>query len=309
MAAAAQPRAVIDLGTNTFHLLICRLSSNGQLEELYRERRFIKLAEAGIERIGPAPYARGQAALLQFRQKMDEFGVADYRALGTAALRRAVNGAAFIAEAQTQAKIHISLISGDEEARLIAQGVSLALGPGSQKEATTYLIMDIGGGSVEFILLQKGQTLFAQSFPVGVAVLYRQFHHAEPIAIKEKAALTAFLDQQLQPLLRILKNHPADCLVGAAGTFDVLAKQAALSQPTPQTYLLEIDLFRQLHDRIVASDLEGRLQLAEVPTERVDMIVVAMLLIQYVLEAAQLQKALVSTYAMKEGALAEMMKA
>ena len=122
-------RAVIDLGTNTFHLLTADIAPNGRLTEVYRERIFVKLAADGIERIGLAPFERGISALVHFRKKLDEYKVIDFRAIGTAALRTATNGEEFVDRAMAEAGIPILLISGDEEADFITHGVLLALPP------------------------------------------------------------------------------------------------------------------------------------------------------------------------------------
>ena len=282
------------------------MASDGQLEEVYRERRFIKLAEAGIKNIGAAPYKRGQAALQAFRQKMDEYGVQRYQALATAAMRRAGNGPDFMREAEEVAEISVQVISGEEEARLIAKGVNWALG--TQLKGRS-LIMDIGGGSVEFIITEGGETYFSQSFPVGLAVLYKRFHRSEPISAEAVAELRLFLKQQLVPLSDALKQNPCLRLVGAAGVFDVMNDLFGIEQISSAAFKLEVGKLRELGELLLQADLETRQAMPEIPTERSDMIVVAMLLVEFIISLAAPEEVLVSTYALKEGALLEMKKA
>lgn len=301
---ASQPLAVIDLGTNTFHLLIAtRPDVAGHFQEIYRERRFVKLAAEGIERIGDAPYQRGLEALLHFRQIMDAHNVQQYKAMGTAALRTASNGPDFIAEALSMAQIQISSIPGSEEARLIAKGVLAALPPLTDERI---LIMDIGGGSVEFIIADRSATLWAQSFPVGVAVLRRLFHHQEPIAEMEIAAIEAFLQTELASLYAVLEQFPTQHLVGAAGTFDVVAMLMSSGRPSPNSHEIVLEKFQALYESCIKSTLAERYAMPQIPFERADMIVVALVLIKHILEKAEIKKLTVSDYSMKEGILTEM---
>ncbi len=294
-------RAVIDLGTNTFHLLIADIGPKGHLTEVYRERIFVKLAADGIDRIGAAPFERGIFALIHFRKKLDEYVTTDLRAIGTAALRTATNGEEFVEKAMKEAGIPIQLISGDEEAGFITNGVLLALPPLTGR----ILIMDIGGGSTEFIIVKDAGVLWRRSFPVGVSVLYNSFHRSDPISPADITRLKGFLTEQLAPLREALQAHPTQHLVGAAGTFDVLAERLReVSAPQhPTSYQLSLKGFIPLYERIVRADLAGRLALPDVPDERADMIVVAMILLRFVLDLAKIERITVSDYAMKEGVL------
>jgi exopolyphosphatase/guanosine-5'-triphosphate,3'-diphosphate pyrophosphatase len=211
-------KAVIDLGTNTFHLLIVAPDEQLGFREVFRERRFIKLAEGGIEYLSDAAVQRGLEALVDFKSELDRHQVVEVRAIGTAALRTARNGSAFIELVKDTTGIQIELIDGSEEARLIHLGVALATPLGTERG----LIMDIGGGSVEFIIADVEKVYWAQSFPVGVAVLYERFHKNEPISEAEQMALKAFLKEQLRPLGNALDRYPCQDLLGASGTFDVL---------------------------------------------------------------------------------------
>lgn len=293
--------AVIDLGTNTFHLLIVEFEEEG-FRELYRERRFIKLGEEGIETIGAAPYQRAVAAISAYAKKIAEWGVDQVQAFGTAALRTASNGPALMQEIRDKTGIQIQLIDGDREAALIHQGV-IQVVP-MQKEPM--LIMDIGGGSVEFIIADQEQVHWAQSFPIGVAVLYKRFHQTDPISDQQKLDLLYFLERTLQPLKSALNPPPCQSLVGASGTFDVIENMLAQEEHGPHCAEIDASRLGLVNGYIIASDLETRLAMDKMPPERADMIVVALLLLEYVCKVAGIQTIYVSAYAMKEGMLAEM---
>jgi len=293
---------VIDLGTNTFHLLIVSVNEKGETSELFRERIFVKLAEDGIEKIGKKAYLRGLQALSHFQKKLFEHQVKNINAFGTAALRTASNGLDFINAAKAESGISIQLIPGAEEARLIHIGVNQAVELGEEKG----LIMDIGGGSVEFIIADKNEVFWAESFPIGVAVLYNNFHQEEPISMKEIKVLHKHLEQTLHPLFEVLKNHQPTCLVGASGTFDVLEKTLPNAQKTTLSATINVGNFDPMYQKILKMNLAERHAEENIPPTRADMIVVALILINFILEKVAIEKILVSAYAMKEGILWEM---
>ena len=299
--------AVIDLGTNTFHLLIASAGAQSPIREHYRERQFVQLAEAGIATIGPAPYQRAIQTLMGFRKILDAHGLPpeQAKAFGTAALRTASNGPQLMAEAQAKTSIVIQTISGDEEARLIHQGVRLAT-PDSQGRL---LIMDIGGGSVEFIIAEGDQVLWARSFPIGVAVLYRDFHHSEPIAPSEVQALEQFLREALQPLRLRIQDYPTPQLVGASGTFDVLEQFVGQRPEKGTSSQIPATAFRPFYKKVLKMTLEERYGMPDMPSARAAMLPVALILVDVVMEMAATSRIIVSAYAMKEGMLKEMIQA
>ncbi len=298
--------AAIDLGTNTFHLLIAEEDGAGKIREIFRERRFVKLAEEGIGAIGLVAYQRGIDALQHYRQVLATHDVPAEQvcAFGTAALRTASNGTVFIREVQERTGIEIRLITGDREAELIYKGVILAVPPGEEP----MLIMDIGGGSVEFIIADRQGVQWAQSFPVGVAVLYKRFHGHEPIRQEEIQAIHQFLKAHLAPLREALLRFPTQRLVGASGTFDVLQFFLGEERAHALNATIPADRFYPFCRQLLNMTDTERRNLKGLPLDRVDMIVVALILIEVVLEMAGIRLITVSAYAMKEGMLFEMMR-
>lgn len=299
---ATNRMAVVDLGTNTFHLLVAESDGQAGFRHLYRYREFVRLAEGGIEEIGPEAFGRALAAIHFMQERIVEYGVSKVRASGTAALRTATNGPDFIRQVKELTGIEVQLITGIEEARLIHLGVCQAI-PATDERL---LIMDIGGGSVEFIISENKQLLWSHSFPVGVAVLYHRYHHHEPILAAEIAAVQHFLDQQLEPLHRALEQYPVQYLVGAAGTFDVIENLLATAKPTPNSAIVPLEGFFPLFYQLLNANAQERRNMESIPDDRVDMIVVAMILIDYILRLADIQRLTVSSFSMKEGMLVEM---
>ncbi len=294
---------VIDLGTNTFHLLIVEQQTEGSFKTLYRERVFVKLAEDGIKTIGNKPFQRGVDAIVHFKSKIDEYSLSKFKVFGTAALRTASNGALFTNQIKQLTDIDIELISGDQEAQLIYKGVKQAVPLTSNYS----LIMDIGGGSVEFIIANTEGAKWAQSFPIGVAILFNKFHHNDPISPTEINDIYQYLEQTLQPLIRILKEYTLYNLIGASGTFDVLENILAIQKTNPIHSVIPTDLFPNFYNYLIKSKLEERLAHQKIPDSRAELVIVATVLIDFILKISNVQQIDVSAYAMKEGMLSEMM--
>ncbi len=293
---------VIDLGTNTFHLLISEKESNGNIAELFRERIFVKLGEEGIDTIGDAPFQRGLIAIHSFKTILEQYQVNNIKAFGTAALRTASNGKTFIERIKNETGILIELIPGNEEARLIHLGVIQAV----PLDFENGLIMDIGGGSVEFIVANDQGVIWAQSFPIGVSILYRAFHKTNPIVAEEVLIIEQHLETVLQPLLEILKTNTTPVLIGASGTFDVLDLLLSKQRVSSIHSIVEVTDFFPLYHQFLKTTLAERLQMEKLPESRAELIIVALILINFILKKANIQRISVSAYAMKEGILHEM---
>jgi exopolyphosphatase/guanosine-5'-triphosphate,3'-diphosphate pyrophosphatase len=303
--------AVMDLGTNTFHLLIADGIAD-DYQEIIHEHDAVRLGEGGINKgiIQPAAYERGLSTMQKFRDDIDEHGVKHIRAIATSALRNASNGQAFIKDVADKTGIEIELINGEQEAEYIYKGVKLAGGLGDK----TSLIMDIGGGSVEFILGNAQGILWKQSFEIGAARLMDKFHQTDPIPTESIDALNLYLQEQLATLLGIAQKHPVDALIGSSGAFETFAEVIELEKGN--NFSLQIknydfehgDLIR-VTDNLITSSHQQRKDTKGIIPIRVDMIVVASLITRFIINNLQVEKVCMSTYSLKEGVLAEMMDA
>ena len=295
---------VIDLGTNTFHLLIIEKKSNGKFREIFRKRVFVKLASEGIDTIGAAPFQRGIETLLDFSKTLKKHSVKNIRAIGTAALRTASNGPDFVQLILEKTGIQIDLIDGKEEARLIYQGVKQAFPINEEK----VLIMDIGGGSVEFIIANKSGIQWSQSFPIGVAVLFKSFHKNDPISKTEIQQINTYLTKMLQPLFAALEIHSVTQLIGASGTFDVLELFLAEENKSSLYATVPVSSYHHFSKKIIHTTVAERLANQRLPDSRADLIVVALVLIDFIIATTKVSNIITSAYAMKEGILVEMIE-
>jgi exopolyphosphatase/guanosine-5'-triphosphate,3'-diphosphate pyrophosphatase len=294
--------AVIDCGTNTFHLLVAEVLPSGQLRRVFKERKYVRLGQEGLDRIGEAPFQRGVDCLAYFKEKMVELGVVQSSVFGTEALRRASNGEAFVQKVLEQTGVRVELISGQEEARLIHLGVMEAAPDFPGKG----LIMDIGGGSVEFVIASQEKVFWSQSFPIGVQRLFSNFHKNDPISPVERQSMGAFLEASLQPLFSQLSMHETPHLLGASGSFEVVEDLLVQERQSSVHAIVPTDKFYLVYEEIMQSSLKERYSHQLLPNERAELIVVAFGLIDFILRKASIRQIITSAYAMKEGKLLEM---
>jgi exopolyphosphatase/guanosine-5'-triphosphate,3'-diphosphate pyrophosphatase len=299
--------AVMDLGTNTFHLLIAEVE-NGSSHELYHTQEPVKLGEGGINKgfIQPAAFERGIKAMEKFGRQIKANQANTVKCIATSMLRNAANGQVFIDEVKAKTGIQIELIDGQQEAAYIYQGVK-ASGclPGSNS-----LIMDIGGGSIEFILCTSGQILWKQSFEIGAARMMDKFHQVDPISRECIDDLHNYLEQTLSDMFNAVKNTPIEKLIGSAGAFETFAEVIELQHQrrfdVKQTHSYDFDLrnFIDATNLIIRSNHEERAHMKGVIPLRVDMIVVASLITRFVMEKLNIRNVGMSTYSLKEGVMA-----
>ncbi|SIT91192.1 phosphatase [Pontibacter indicus] len=302
--------ALIDMGTNTFHLLITEVDENGKRTDFVKTKLPVRLGQGGISKgvIAPEAYERALKTLQDFRRQIDEYNVGTVRAMATSMVRNASNGDDFVKDVFKQTDIQVEVIEGDREAELIYYGVRSA---GVLDEQTS-LIMDIGGGSVEFILCNNQEIFWKQSFEVGAQRLMDKFFSADPIPDAEVAAEKHFLAEQLQPLTQAVERYKPVRLVGASGTFDTLCDIDALSHgdnsrqlSQPAASSLQVADFYKMYQELLHKTHDERLAIPGMLKMRVDMIVLASILVDFVLETYGLKEIRVSAYALKEGVLAQ----
>ena len=292
---------VIDLGTNTFHLLLVEKTNIGW-QEVYRERIFVNLAEGGIQTISAEAWERGMQALKRFTEIIEVHCPRHLKAVGTAALRRASNAGQFTREVNKMYGIDVEVIDGATEARYICRGVLAAV----KDPDETLLIMDIGGGSVEFCITSDRQLQYAGSFPIGVAVLYDLFHKTEPITKDELRALDDHLDSVLAPMIDAMNRFETIRLVGASGSFEVLDRVIAHRLETEPYATYDCSEFEKIYRFVTLLDLEQRLAHPDIPAKRAQYIVCALHLIHYMIRLLDGDLIGVSSYAMKEGIVEEL---
>ena len=303
----SQRYAIIDLGTNTFHLLIASKGQSGFLDVQQRQQRPVKLMSNGFTegQIPQDAYDRGIEAIRAFSRELEAQHAQLIKVLGTSALRSADNALSFLNRAETLLNCPVSLIDGDEEATYIYHGTREAVGLGRAYS----LILDIGGGSVEFIIGNNDGLAWKRSLEIGAARLIARFPHDFPLTAEQKQAVRSYLDEQLSPVLPAIQAYqPAD-LIGASGYFETLVNleyQEVRSDKIgqmPLRYELTLDRFQQLEEMVMSRTTQELYDLPGMEAFRVPMMGVSSLLVRYLLDQLPLNTIYYANYAMKEGAL------
>ncbi len=300
--------SIIDCGTNTFHLLIAETTGE-TFKIIYKKNIAVKLGQGGIDdgMIASAAFQRGLNALKEFGQSNIEHKAEKVLAFATAAVRKASNGRQFINEVLQQTGIEVKLIDGNTEAELICYGVRQAVQLGDEKN----LIMDIGGGSVEFIIANADTIFWKHSFELGAALLLEKFKPSNPITPGEIAAIEKYISLQLHPLTKALKTWPEiKTLVGSSGSFETFAEMISeqfyslqFDYSDKTEFELDLNHIKSIHQLLLSSTTAQRKAMKGIIDMRVDMIVIASILLNLVIHNAPIEKLKLSTYALKEGML------
>jgi exopolyphosphatase/guanosine-5'-triphosphate,3'-diphosphate pyrophosphatase len=300
---------IIDLGTNTFHLLIVEKTPEGMVT-LFQESRPARIGVGGINKgiITPDALQRALAVLRYFRVKLDEFSVSEVAAFGTSAIRNAENQDWFRSEVLEQTGISILVIDGNREAEYIYQGVRSGVNMGMEPS----LIMDIGGGSVEFIIGNQQQIFWKQSFEIGGQRLMEKFMNHDPISESDRKRLYNYFEERLIPLANAVHQYAPVRIVGSSGSFDTLVDidfQNRENRWAPKgitDFSISLEEFYRTFALILRANHAQRMAIPGMIELRADMIVVAVCLIDYILRTYHIEQIQVSSFALKEGVLAEL---
>jgi exopolyphosphatase/guanosine-5'-triphosphate,3'-diphosphate pyrophosphatase len=301
--------AVIDMGTNTFHLLLVEI--NGvSFKTIFKEKIPVKIGQGGINQdfLAPEALKRAMHTLRHFKNLIDGEGINNTFAFATSAVRNAKNGEEFVQTVKSEIGIEINVISGEQEAQLIYEGIKLSGSLNGQVE----LMMDIGGGSVEFIIGTSQEVFYKESFEIGGQRLMELFHHHDPILPKEISAINTYLTEKLHPLLEAIQTFKPTGLVGASGTFDTLTDMYFESMlqcklTGQHVFELPIDDFNRIYLDLLSKNHEERMAIPGMIPMRADMIVVAATLIDFILQLIPIRSITCSHYALKEGAISRLL--
>ena len=222
-SASASPVriCVIDLGTNSFHAVIVDAHPNGSYQVVDRMKEMVRLGARGLSS-GLLPedaMDRGMKALKRIDLLARGWDTREYLAFATSAIREAENGGAFIERVRKEIGLRIRPISGEQEATLIHYGVERAV---DMPESS--LIVDIGGGSVEFIVVDGGSPAYATSLKLGAARMTERFVTTDPLAGEERSALRNHYAETIDDVVAACREHGVTTLVGSSGTAKSLAR-------------------------------------------------------------------------------------
>ena len=303
--ASEQLLAALDLGTNSFHLVVARVRGNGY-EVVTREKETIRLGHGGgdMKELSADAMDRGIGALGRMQRIAGSFG-ATVRAVATSAVREAENAEVFIGRARREAGVEVEVISGLEEARLIHLGVLQA----TDAYDTPLIWIDIGGGSTEVFVGEHGQLLAARSFKLGAVRLTDRFFPGGMVTPRAVDACRSYVRSILATFEREVAQHGFQLAVASSGTAETVAMLVAARRggTAPRTFNRFTFVVAELDDVVEAlvarRTPSTRLSVPGLEPGRADIIVAGAIVLQCVAHMYGITELTFSEGALREGVL------
>ncbi|MEZ5203714.1 MAG: Ppx/GppA phosphatase family protein [Acidimicrobiales bacterium] len=296
--------AAVDVGTNSLHLVIARTTQGERFEVLTREKEMVRLGHGSSEmkQLSPDAIDRAVAALDRFRRIAESHG-APLRAVATSAVREAENRKDLLRRARKEAGVEIEVVSGVEEARLIHLGVLQAL----ELYDKRLLLCDIGGGSTELLIGERGEVLASVSLKLGAVRLTDRFFAAEGLHPSAVDSCRRHIQSTLSSFDRSAERFPPEVVVGSSGSIEQVVRLArGLEGDEPLRTLNGASLRRKQVSAVVDALIEARARgttsdLPDLDPKRADIALAGALVLEGVVKRFGIKELLISEYALREG--------
>lgn len=304
--AAGEVRAAIDLGTNSFHLVVARVDDDGQFDVLDKAKEVVRLGSGAGEMrlLTPDAIERGLSTLGRFKRIADSLG-ATIDAVATSALREAANREEFVRRAHDEVGIDVEVVSGAEEARLIHLGVLQAVPLYDER----ILVIDIGGGSTELIVGEGTDALLARSLKLGAIRLTDRFFPDGRARRSDVADCRSYVRSFLAPAVADVSTLAPFAAVGSSGTILTMARIIAAAEGRDPNAVVSGDGFTAdaLGDAVETvlshKTAEARAAIEGLDERRQDIIPAGAILLQEILDMLGVEQMVVSDAALREGIL------
>ena len=299
--------AAIDIGTNSFHLVIAEVNTEtGRFKILGKEKEVVRLGSGSkdMKVLSNILMDRGIAVLKRFRTVADAFH-ADVRAIATSAVREAANGRDFFNRVRMETGIRMEIVTGSEEARLIYLGVIQAL-PVFHKKI---LLIDIGGGSTEFLIGEERSIHFSNSLKLGAVRLTECFFKSGTVSKKSIDECRKYVRGFLAPIVRDVKKQQFDVCIGTSGTINNLAniirasRGEAIDLPLNNVSFSRIELHRAVDTILSSTTLSERENIKGMDPDRADIFPAGAIILEQIVLALGIKSITVSDYSLREGIL------
>ena len=306
--------AAIDIGTNSFHLLVAAVDPKLRTFRIIQaEKATTRLGERDPEtgELTEAAMQRGLETLRQFRDLAASHRVEQIVTAATSAVREAPNGRDFLQTILDDLGMEVDLVSGPEEARLIYLGVLSGMPFGDRP----HLLLDIGGGSTELILADGRDARALTSTRVGAVRLQRDFVRDDPMPPQRRSFLQAFIQGSLEPAVdkvrRRIKPGETPVLVATSGTAMAIGSLAASEEERPPRklhgYRVTRQRLNQVVDRLITMTPAQRRDLAPINDRRAEIIVPGALILQTTMKMLGVEEFVLSERALREGLIVDWM--
>lgn len=289
--------AAIDMGSNSFHLNITQVDQD-EIRPIHTLSERVQLGEAAdTGELTQAAIRRGLACLEQFKRLLDETGPNSVRVVGTHALRRAKNRHDFTAPAEALLGLPIEVLEGEEEARLIYTGVSQTL----SDNQTAHLVIDVGGGSSEFILGQHAQPLRLESLPLGCVSYGEAYFPAGDITAARFDTACRQATDTVSALHRRFSNNPWHETIGASGTLRAIEDMIVAAGW--RTSGIDQASLTALRDKLLTFHHVGNIDLAGLSASRKSVVTAGLAITQGIFLGLRLESMSTSSSALREGVI------
>jgi len=304
--------AAIDIGTNSFHLLIAKINNKNKIQSIYKARNIMRLGtELGgkIKKISKNEIKLSIKILLKYKKIAEKYN-AEIFAIGTSAIREVNNRNQYIKKVEKETGINIKVISGKKEAEYIYKGIEKVISIKNKK----VLCIDIGGGSTEILYVKKGKTIFSTSIKVGAVRMTNSFFPDDNLNIRSIIECDKFVEKQIKNKRGINFNPDYDIVVGSSGTIHAAASMIYYNRfnkplKKPNGYSFTRKEFDKMFEKVMdkRTPIE-RLGIKGLQTKRADIIPAGLIILSVIFDLFKIKRIILSENDLRAGIVSEATK-
>lgn len=303
--------AAIDIGSNSFHLIIAQPLPNGKLEIIYRDREVLRLSENFINGsmiISEPHIKRSVTVLRKFISAAEQYD-AEIFAVATSSVRESSNQNEFLRHIFDYTRIKIKVINGDDESKLIYSGIVNSINIHNKK----CLCVDIGGGSTEFIYAENNNIISTESIKIGAVRLTQKFFPDFMLNENLILACKNWVENKIFELKNKLKDVEIDCFIGTSGTVltigNMLLSEINRNLDGLNNFKIsKIDLSKIEQIILSAETLEERKKIVGLDEKRADVFPAGIIILSTIFEQFKIKEMIISEYSMREGIIFDVLK-
>ncbi|MEO7191608.1 MAG: Ppx/GppA phosphatase family protein [Vicinamibacterales bacterium] len=293
--------AAIDIGTNSLHMIVCRVRPDLSFEVIDREKDMVRLGTGGLDgrRLAEESATAAVLTLSKFLRIAASHGVDEIITAATSAVREAENGASFIGTIKHDLGLHVRVISGTEEARLIHLAAAYAVDIGKRPA----VVIDIGGGSTEITLGTADRMALGRSFKLGVIRLTERFAKSDPLSESDEQRLVRHIRRETAGYLQQLGKRRFERVIGTSGTILSLGALAGGRRANDDLRNVRVSAkaVHRLRERLTSMTLPQRLKMPDLDPRRADLAPAGVVLIDTLLAGLGAEEITLCDFALREG--------
>lgn len=311
--ASQQHKAVLDIGSNSFHFVVYKIESDKSFTTVFRKRIIYRLAlqkQNGKSFLSEEDLAQTVKIILELKEIANSFSCT-ITATATSAVREAINENDFLEHILKTTGISIEILSGEREAYLIYKAISYSYADAFSKNI---LCLDIGGGSTECILGSAGKIFFIESLKLGAVRLFSQFFPNGDLDQNKIEACRVFIKKEVQPVKEKLVSEKVHFTIGNSGTIYAMKALARANgaefnlENQDEKILTRKELDKAVEFLLTKKTIEERKTIPGIEPDRADILPAGALILQTIFNALNLSSLYLSDYSMREGKLLEVLE-